>query len=454
MRIFRKFAFLFVILSVLLTTAACSAVMDKDSSVGSNGSSLGGAPSSGPDGGIGGSMSPSLKDESFSSGSLDRVPMPDGGLEDGAETPPIDSTSGGHSSTAGLLTASEWNDNKYFDDYKSLFIAKDENSSAKFAGYLDDTWGFNVMDRVSVYVESASAPVAGATVECKDAGGATVFRAKTAADGRAYLFPSAKAGSVTVTSGTAVSEASFTENERDLTVSLDGTADTKNNKIQVMFVIDITGSMGDEHTYLKNELTDVITRLTQLNENAAIELALLFYRDNGDQEKFAYYDFTDVTTGSGLSAMLGNLSAHRASGGGDYPEAVDEALYMAVNKQWDTGTATKLIFHLLDAPAHEADSNKQLYSSAVIKAAEQGIRICPILASGADILCEYIVRQAAVYTGGSFIYITDHSGIGGSHYDPNIPNAVVEKLNDLLVRVISGHHTGTFADPVPWNSVQ
>ena len=55
-------------------------------------------------------------------------------------------------------------------------------------------------------------------------------------------------------------------------------------------------------------------------------------------------------------------------------------------------------------------------------------------------------------TGGTFVYVTDDSGIGGSHHDPEIPNAVVEKLNDLLVRLINGYHGGEFADPVDWKS--
>jgi hypothetical protein len=60
------------------------------------------------------------------------------------------------------------------------------------------------------------------------------------------------------------------------------------------------------------------------------------------------------------------------------------------------------------------------------------------------------MREAAVMTAGTFIFVTDDSGIGGAHHDPDIPNATVEALNSLLVRVINGYYTGTFADPVDW----
>ena len=72
------------------------------------------------------------------------------------------------------------------------------------------------------------------------------------------------------------------------------------------------------------------------------------------------------------------------------------------------------------------------------------------MASGANMLTEYLVRQAAILTGGTFTFITDDSGIGGSHYDPDLPNVVIERLNDLLVRLVEGYYTGTFAKPVYW----
>lgn len=140
----------------------------------------------------------------------------------------------------------------------------------------------------------------------------------------------------------------------------------------------------------------------------------------------------------------------KAKGGGDYPEALDEALEIAMGKQWIDG-GTKIIFHLYDAPAHTTNSNKMRFEGAVVSAAKKGIRICPVLASGANDLCEYLARQSAIITGGTFVWITNDSGIGGDHYDPDVKNAVVEKLNDLLVRLINGYKTGVFADPVPYN---
>lgn len=362
--------------------------------------------------------------------------------------------------TSGLLTAAAWDDNEYFEMYKDLFKAGTEADeqggteavpAGKFFAFLQNHWNFYAHNRVKVSVTHGGLPVAGATVVFENESGAKEFSAVSGSDGVAYLFTAAESGTVRVTSGETELEVAFTEEEREIEVSLDGEVAPKENKIQIMFVIDITGSMGDEHSYLKNELRNVIERISEKNEGAEIQVALLFYRDDGDNEKFAYYDFANATDEQSLNNIIKNLSKHHASGGGDYEEAVDEALALAVSKDWADDSTTKLIFHLLDAPAHSTDKNKQLFSSAVMTACNRGIKICPILASGADTVCEYTMRQAALYTGGMFIFITDHSGIGNSHLDPNIPNIVVEKLNDLLVRVITGYHKGEFEAPVPYN---
>ena len=43
---------------------------------------------------------------------------------------------------------------------------------------------------------------------------------------------------------------------------------------------------------------------------------------------------------------------------------------MAIGKQWSTGATTKLIFHVLDAPAHSGTSHEMKFNSAILSAAE------------------------------------------------------------------------------------
>jgi hypothetical protein len=269
------------------------------------------------------------------------------------------------------------------------------------------------------------------------------------AEGNAYLFTNYDEGFIGVTSGESSTVVEFTSEEREIAVTLDTYAE-KHNVIEVMFVVDVTGSMGDELNFLKVELEDIINKIAANDANTVIRLSLLFYRDKEDRVPFKFCDFVEITDKTGLEKTIDQLSSQRASGGGDYEEAVDEALEMAVGAQWSTGATTKLIFHVLDAPAHSGGKYEERFYNAVVTAAEKGIRICPILCSGAAQVTEYTMRQAAIYTGGTFIFVTDDSGIGGSHHDPELPNVTVELLNTMLVRLIKGYHTGEFEDPIYW----
>ena len=314
--------------------------------------------------------------------------------------------------------------------------------------YENDRWGFDATKRVTVRVKCGEQAVAGATVEYYLDGQKACY-ALTDANGVAHIFPDGENGTFTVKAGAFSERAFFNKDSRDIEVPLGGTV-AKANIIKLMFVVDVTGSMGDEIIYLASELSDVIRRVAANNDGVRIDLAFLFYRDDGDDEKFSYNDFVVVSDEVGLAEQMRNLKKQYADGGGDYPEALDEALDIAVNKDWGEENSTNIIFHVYDAPAHTEASNKTRFEQAIRTAAKKGIRINPVLCSGADLLCEYLARQAAIHTEGHFVYVTDDSGIGGSHRDPEIESDVVEKLNELMIRLIDGYYTGVFAPAVDW----
>lgn len=356
---------------------------------------------------------------------------------------------------AGMITAGAWVDNDNYQLWLDLFEqSSDENGKdifGKFNSFLEEknSWGFNSLNRVKVTVKCGDEAVAGATVIAQDSEGNALFSAVSDAQGNAYLFVSENEGSIVVTSGEGSATAEFTKDERELEIMLEQKGD-KLNVIEIMFVVDVTGSMGDEISFLKAELDDIIRRISANDTNTAIKLAFLFYRDLTDNVPFAEYGFCDATDFSDMQAMLAILNEQGAKGGGDNPEAVDEALKRAVNAQWSTGNTTKIIFHVLDAPAHSGEKYRKKFNEAVNTAAEKGIRICPVICSGADTLTEYTMREAAIYTGGTFIFVTDDSGIGNAHHDPELPNVTVELLNSMIVRLVKGYHTGTFEDPIYW----
>ena len=46
----------------------------------------------------------------------------------------------------------------------------------------------------------------------------------------------------------------------------------------------------------------------------------------------------------------------------------------------------------------------------------------------------------AIFTDGTYVFITNHSGIGNDHIEPTIGEYQVELLNELIVRLI-GEYT-------------
>lgn len=217
------------------------------------------------------------------------------------------------------------------------------------------------------------------------------------------------------------------------TIILDVASSPK--QLDLMFMIDTTGSMGDELAYLQAELRDVIRRVSDSQEELSINLSVNFYRDNGDEYVVRSFEFT-----SDIEKAIKNLNAQEPDGGGDYPEAVHKALDDIVNNHQWRKDSVKLCFMVLDAPPHTESEIKGIddnMTENVMSMSEKGIRLIPLASSGVNTETEFLLRSWSVMTGGTYTFLTNHSGIGGDHLEPTIGNYEVEKLNDLLVRVIS-----------------
>ena len=92
---------------------------------------------------------------------------------------------------------------------------------------------------------------------------------------------------------------------------------------------------------------------------------------------------------------------------------------------------------MLDAPPHADAATQKRFYEVVEAAAEKGIRIIPVTASGINKNVEYIMRSVALATNGTYTFLTNHSGVGGAHIEPSTDSYKVEKMNDLLIRLIT-----------------
>ena len=99
-----------------------------------------------------------------------------------------------------------------------------------------------------------------------------------------------------------------------------------------------------------------------------------------------------------------------------------------------------LAFLLLDAPPHHNQEVMESIRKSIETYAANGIKLIPIAASGIDKNTEFLLRLMAIFTDGTYVFITNHSGIGNDHIEPTIGQYQVELLNELIVRLI-GEYT-------------
>ena len=326
---------------------------------------------------------------------------------------------------AGLLTGGEWNDNAHWSDWLALYRNREDWNSYK------TSWRIGWDERICVKVTANGQPLEGAKVYC----------------------PTAKISSVTDNKGVAYLFFSSVEDvERTITVEYNGETKTidqiqipaggevsvefdsaanREKSLDLMIVCDTTGSMSDELEYLKTELSEIIRRIKNENADLPTRVSVNFYRDEGDEYVVRPFDFT-----TDINTAVSQISMQSAYGGGDFPEAVHSALNNAVNEHDWNKDSVKIMFLVLDAPAHSDAQIIDSLNKYVAKAAEMGIRIIPVASSGIDKSTEYLLRAMAIQTGGTYTFLTNDSGIGGDHLEPTVGAYNVEKLGDMMVRIV------------------
>lgn len=328
---------------------------------------------------------------------------------------------------AGQITAGSWCDNDNWDYWQRLMTEREFHT-------VPYKWGLCV-ERYEVTVRDNGIPVRDVKI-CISFGEEKIWQAVTDKNGRAYLFVDGAVGAennqggvYTVTVGDTIYENITLDPEVPLEFEFH--SDEVMDIVDLMFTIDTTGSMGDELQYIKEELKDVVSRI-----DSNVRVSCNYYRDHDDAYVVKPFDFsTDV------EVVQGQISKQYAAGGGDYPEAVDEAIDDAVNAHdWSPSARARILFLVLDAPPHEDRQGvAERLRDSVKAAAEKGIRIVPVASSGIDKDTEFLLRSIAVQTGGTYVFLTDDSGIGYSHIEPTVGDFEVKYLNEMILEIINGY---------------
>jgi hypothetical protein len=327
----------------------------------------------------------------------------------------------------GVLTAGEWNDLDNWEFWIDLLRNQEYHEDV-------NRWKLKEIKRYSFVVEdNRGSFVANADISLFS-GGTEIWKTKTDNKGKATLWSEPDLAGLTarIQFGDTEENMEALEYKRGINkVILDKTIENK-KMIDIYFAVDATGSMGDEIDYLKAELKNVIERIKQNNPSLEMRFGSVFYRDEGDEYVTRPFQFTNDE-----NSLISFIAGQSANGGGDFPEAVHSALDVAIRQNsWNGQASARILFLVLDAPPHYTQEVISSIESNITRAAEMGIKIIPVTASGIDKSTEYLMRNFAILTNGTYVFITDDSGIGNEHLEPTIGEFEVEKLNDLLVRLV------------------
>ncbi len=171
------------------------------------------------------------------------------------------------------------------------------------------------------------------------------------------------------------------------------------SKIEVVFVLDTTGSMSGLIEAAKEKIWSIASSLAQAESAPEIRLGLVAYRDRGD----AYV--TRVTPlSSDLDSVYATLMDYRAGGGGDTPESVNQALHDALHRiAWsDELEAYQAVFLVGDAPPHMDYQDEPRYPQIIADARSRGIVVNTIQAGAAKATAVEWRKMAALGDGEYF----------------------------------------------------
>lgn len=348
------------------------------------------------------------------------------------------------------MRAGEIDDNAEWDDYQEY---RNDYLTQHGTNYVRDV---DTTDRQVIrVVDSNGQPVLGACIEIYN-GESRVSSSRTYATGMTLFFPNllettryVDTFTVVVSKGTSAVETTLdrenniggvTEIELDLTQQIGAV------QLDVVFLLDATGSMADEIAQLQGNILTISEQIDSLPNDVDVRYGLVSYRDRGDQYVTRVSDFTD-----NVSDFQDVLLQVQANGGGDYPESMNEGLDMALNAvQWRGENTIKLVFLVADAPPHIDYQDDADYSLLMQDALARGIKIHQIASSGLQPEGEFVMRQIGQYTMGRFLFLTYEDGnsgeagdtrtdleVGDPEDEQGIGDYSVNQLDELVLRLIT-----------------
>ena len=176
-------------------------------------------------------------------------------------------------------------------------------------------------------------------------------------------------------------------------------------RIEVVFVLDTTGSMSGLIQAAKDKIWSIASTMASAQPAPEIKMGLVAYRDRGDDYVTRVVDLSDD-----LDSMYATLIDFEAGGGGDGPESVNQALHEAINGiSWSQDEDSyQVVFLVGDAPPHMDYQDDVKYPVTLAEASRRGI-VVNTIRCGENAHTELEWRAIAAATQGAY-FTVEQSG--------------------------------------------
>jgi Mg-chelatase subunit ChlD len=176
-------------------------------------------------------------------------------------------------------------------------------------------------------------------------------------------------------------------------------------RMEVVFVLDATGSMGSMIANAKDKIWAIATTMAQSEPAPELSIGVIAYRDRTDS-----YVTKQLPLTNSIDELYTQLLEIQAAGGGDMPESVNQGLSEAVfDYQWDTNPTTLRSIYLIgDCPPHLDYHDDIHYRESCAEARKKDILINTIQC-GVNSSTTPIWKEIAQLGGGVYLSL-DQSG--------------------------------------------
>lgn len=190
-------------------------------------------------------------------------------------------------------------------------------------------------------------------------------------------------------------------------LALPAFAQDEKKSVEVVFVLDTTGSMSGLIEGAKKKIWSIINEIASAKPTPTVKVGFVIYRDKGDEYVTKVFDLTED-----LDKAFATLKTFAANGGGDGPEHVNKGLHDGVNQiAWSKDkNVYKVIFLVGDYEPHMDYDDGFDYKKHCKEAVERDIVINTVRC-GNNQVCERFWQDIARLGEGKYFSIDQSGGM-------------------------------------------